>query len=82
MTGVSYSSQLLKVAEGEVAIASGTVFNHVLLWSVCLRGESEASSPVCLELQGHEVSEGRYDCSHLALSLSLSPCSARGLSLP
>ena len=41
--------------ESVVAVASGTVFNHVLLWRVQLKNDGE-SNHVCLELHGHQVS--------------------------
>lgn len=54
---VSYSAQLRRISDNTLAIASGTVFNTILIWCANL-SEVEISSifcPVCLELQGHEV---------------------------
>ena len=47
----------MKLNETLFAIASGTVFNHVLLWTIQLKDGAKKCSNVCAELHGHEVDE-------------------------
>ena len=47
----------MKLTETLFGIASGTVFNHVLLWTIQLKDGANKCSNVCAELHGHEVHE-------------------------
>ena len=67
----SYSARLEGPSESDLTVASGTVFNDILLWRVTGRKEEVATSSatanstesgvererVCLTLSGHEVKQ-------------------------